>query len=132
MNYTIVNVSARIVIYALVAATLLGCKGTNATPSASPTASANPRNPTSTTITVENSQNKPLSLAQVTISTSVDSNNVPTGTLYGTKMTGANGVVTFNDLPVFGQVCATATLRFYTTVAVCNDPFASTLTMVLP
>jgi|HubBroStandDraft_5_1064220.scaffolds.fasta_scaffold441928_1 hypothetical protein len=132
MNYMLVNVSARIVIYSLVVATLLGCQGTKTTPAASPTASPDPRNPSSTTITVENSQNKPLSLAQVTISTSVDDNNQPTGTIYGTKMTGSSGTVSFSDLPTFGQVCATASERFYTTVAVCKDPFASTETIVLP
>ena len=47
-------------------------------------------------------------------------------------MTGPSGVVSFNDLPAFGQVCATASERFYTTVAVCKDPFASTETIVLP
>jgi len=132
MNYMLVNVSARIVIYALVAATLIGCEGTKSTPSASPTASADPRNPSSTTITVEDSQNKPLSLAQVTISTSVDANNQPSGTIYGTKMTGPSGVVSFNNLPTFGQVCATASERFYSTVAICHDPFASAETIVLP
>ncbi len=132
MDYMLVRVSARIVIYSLVVATLFGCQGTKTTPSASPTASADPRNPSSTTITVENSQNKPLALAQVTISTSVDDNNQPTGTIYGSKITGPSGAVSFNNLPAFGQVCATASERFYTTVAVCKDPFASTETIVLP
>jgi hypothetical protein len=132
LNYTLVNVSARIVIYALVAATLFGCQGNKTTPSASPTSSANPRNPGSTTITVENSQNKPLSLAQVTISSSVDASSEPSGTIYGSKMTGPSGVVSFSDLPAFGEVCASASERFFTTVAVCKDPFDAVQTIVLP
>jgi hypothetical protein len=132
-DYMLVNVSARIVIYALVVAALFGCKGTNATPSASPSSSSAPaRNPGSTTITVENSQNKPLSLAQVTLSSSVDDSNQPTGTIYGQQITGPSGQVSFHDLPAFGQVCATASERFYTSVAECKEPFASTLTIVLP
>lgn len=128
----LVNVSARIVIYSLVAATLLGCQGNKSTPSTSPTSSANPRNPSSTTITVQNSQNKPLALAQVTLSSSVDASSLPSGTIYGSKMTGASGVVSFNDLPTFGQVCVSASERFFTTVAICKDPFAAAQTIVLP
>src|SRR5579863_9688089 len=112
MNYMLVNASARIVIYALVVAALFGCGGSN-TPSTSSSSSPAPsRNPGSTTITVEDSQNKPLSLAQVTLSSSVDDTNQPTGTIYGTQTTGPSGQVSFHDLPAFGQVCATASERF--------------------
>jgi hypothetical protein len=132
MNHMLVNVSARIVIYALVAATLFGCQGNKTTPSASPSASANPRNPSSTTITVQNLEGKPLSLAHVTLSSSVDASNEASGTIYGSMMTGPSGVVSFSDLPTFGQVCVSASERFYTTVAICKDPFAATQTVVLP
>jgi hypothetical protein len=132
MDSLLVRICARIVIYAFVVAAAAGCKGASTTPSASPTASAVPRNPSSTTITVENSQSKPLELATVVLSSSVDVNNIPNGTIYGSQMTGSNGVVAFHDLPSTGQVCATASERFYTTVAVCKDPFDDTLTIVLP
>lgn len=132
MNYMLVNASARIVIYSLVIAALFGCGGTS-TPSTSSSSSPAPaRNPGSTTITVEDSQNKPLALAQVTLSSSVDDSNQPTGTVYGVQVTGPNGQVSFHDLPTFGQVCAVASERFYTTVAVCKEPFATTQTIVLP
>ena len=132
MDSMLVNVSARIVIYAFVVAALVGCKGASTTPSASPTASAEPRNPSSTTITVENSQSKPLSLATVVISSSTDGDNHPNGTIYGSQTTGPSGQVTFNDLPEVGQVCATASERFFTTVSICKDPFTTAETIVLP
>jgi hypothetical protein len=107
-DYMLVNVSARVVIYALVVAALFGCKGTNATPSASPSSSSAPaRNPGSTTITVENSQNKPLSLAQVTLSSSVDDSNQPTGTIYGQQITGPS----YERRGVQGTLCIHADHR---------------------
>jgi hypothetical protein len=132
-DYMLVNVSARIVIYSLVVAALFGCGGTNATPSAAPSPTSSPvaRNPSSTTITVENGKDARLALAQVTLSSSVDG-VTPEGSIYGTQMTGTSGQVTFHDLPAFGQVCATASERFYTTVSICKQPFAAAQTIVLP
>lgn len=129
MYFTFASRSARIALCALALSALIGCKGTSTTPSTSASATPGP-NATSTTITVESGPNAPIEHVQVVLSSALNGSE-PTGTIYGNSTTPPNGEVSFSHLPSYGQICITATERFYSTYNACPKPLAATVTVTM-
>ena len=129
-NYSIVTLSARILIYSFALAAMLGCSTDNKTASAGATATPVARNAGSTTITVEGANDARLAHALVALSSSLDGTD-PAGTIYAEEITPLSGQVSVKGLPSTGSVCVSAAERFYQSVAECHQPFESAYTVVL-
>jgi len=129
MQLTFAGMPVRIALCAVTALALFGCQASHS--STTPSASSSPGpNASSTTITVQSGPNAPIEHVQVTLSAELNGDQ-PAGTIYGSATTPADGQVFFKGLPSSGQICVTATERFYDTSAACHQPLGSTETITL-